>query len=75
MLDLIKNINDAMDKGDSGTGFFLDFSKAFDTTDFEILLNKLFHCCMRGQSVSKRQQYVLINGYKSSNKFIDSLIH
>ena len=62
-----------MDQGDKVTGIFLDFSKAFDTFDHNILLLKLEHYGMRGTALdwfrdymSGRKQFVTYNGVKSS---------
>ena len=62
----------ALDDGDFVIGVFLDFSKAFDTVDHDILLSKLFHYGIRGVALywfqsylSGRRQYVTYNDYKS----------
>ena len=40
-LELIDRLMISMDKGQTPLAIFLDFSKAFDTLDYEILLYKL----------------------------------
>ena len=38
---LVDKITEALDQGDNVVGMFLDFSKAFDTVDHNILLQKM----------------------------------
>ena len=41
LVTLIDNVTEALDKGECIIGVFLDFSKAFDTVDHDIILQKL----------------------------------
>ena len=69
--DLTNNIEDKL----NSLTIFLDLSKAFDTIDHKILLNKLNNYGIRGTSLkwfesylSNRKQYVKINRTKSLTK-------
>ena len=73
LITLVDNIITAADKNDMTLGVCLDFSKAFDTIDHEILLRKLFAYGIRGVGLnlisnylSDRQQFVHVNNSKSS---------
>ena len=73
MISLIDKLSSAMDQGNKVIGIFLDFSKAFDTVDHNILLLKLEHYGIRGTALdwfrdymSGRKQFVTYSGVKSS---------
>ena len=75
VLDFVKNISDAIDNDKVTLGIFMDLSKAFDTIDHNILLNKLYHYGFRGIShawfsdyLSNRKQYVQYKNVVSSNE-------
>lgn len=48
LLHFMKDIYDGLNSNKSTSGLFLDITKAFDTVDHELLLNKLYRCGIRG---------------------------
>ena len=48
VLNIVDKIQHAIDSGNFSCGLFLDLSKAFDTVNHQILLNKLEHYGIRG---------------------------
>ena len=72
-LELTDRIISAMDNNDVPIGVFLDLSKAFDTIDHNILLNKLEHYGIEGiplqlfkNYLTNRKQYVKLCDIKSN---------
>ena len=68
LFDIFDKISSAIDRKEHSVGIFLDFSKAFDTVDHNILLDKLSHYGIRGLALaliksylSDRMQYVQYN--------------
>ena len=62
----------SLENGEFVIGVYLEFSKAFDTVDHEILLSKLSHYGIRGNCLnwfqsylSNRKQFVTYNGVSS----------
>ena len=77
LITLIDKLTQAIKNGEYVIGVFLDFSKAFDTVNHEILLDKLYHYGVRGCAhkwfssyLTDRQQFVTYNGMKSQNQVI-----
>ena len=73
ILTTVEQIQSAIDRSEYGCGIFLDFSKAFDTVNHQILLRKLDNYGIRGIAkdwfasyLINRNQIVSI-GSKSSN--------
>ena len=72
LIVLLDKITAALDNGDIVLWVFLDFSKAFDTVDHHILLNKMYKYGIRGIAfkwmesyLSNRHQFVLFKDVKS----------
>ena len=75
LITLTEKISNALDEGKQVIGIFLDFSKAFDTVNHEILLLKLENYGIRGVALdwfksyfSNREQYVTYNNCKSTTR-------
>ena len=58
LIQLVNNIASAMDNRESAAGVSLELSKAFDTIDRHILLNKLDHYGVRGHSFNWVSSYL-----------------
>ena len=72
LLLLVDKITEALDKGECVVGIFLDFSKAFDTVNHDILLQKLSLNGIQDIALTwykdylhNRTQYVTYNSIKS----------
>ena len=72
ILSIIDKVQKAVDEGELSCGLFLDFSKAFDTVDHDILIDKLEYYGIRGVGkdwftsyLKNRKQMVTVNGATS----------
>ena len=77
LMFMMDETTNAIDNGDYVIGILFDFSKAFDTVNQGILLEKLRHYGIRGYALdwfrsylSNRKQFVTDNGTVSSTKTI-----
>ena len=77
VLDLIKEINKAIDGYMYTARIFMNLSKTFDTIDHDILLQKLYYYGFRGVSnewfksyLSNRKQMVSYNSTLSSSESV-----
>ncbi len=75
VLDFVNEISKAVEEKKFTIGIFMDLSKAFDTIDHNILLQKLYHYGFRGISntwfcnyLSNRKQYVSYNSVISQTE-------
>ena len=58
LMDLVDNISKNIDEGNYSIGIFLDLSKAFDTIDHTILLDKLCRYGIRGVTLNWFKHYL-----------------
>ena len=79
LIDLIEEITSSLDKGLYVVSSFLDLSKAFDTVNHQILLNKLKYYGLQQSEynwfqsyLSNRKQQVHANGVASDTRFIST---
>jgi hypothetical protein len=77
IVNLLDKIIEALDEGKSALGIFIDFSKAFDTVNHKILLDKLAHYGIRGvanewvgSNLKDLQQYCTYMGKRSTMKYM-----
>ena len=77
ILELIHNINQAIDTGEFTLAVFIDLSKAFDVIDHSILLRKLDYYGIRGlplkwfcSYLESRKHLTVINNIKSECKTV-----
>merc|ERR1712080_233716 len=68
LMSMVQQIRDTMDNGNTAVGVFVDFQKAFDTVNHDILIRKLEHYGVRGTPnnwfrsyLFGRKQFVNIN--------------
>ena len=73
LISITEDIRSTLDNKRYGCGIFIDLQKAFDTVNHEILLKKLEHYGIRGDTLkwfcsylSDRGQFVSINGHNST---------
>ena len=78
LLNIVDTISNSLDNGKMAAGVFVDFQKAFDTVDHNILISKLNHYGIRGKMndwfmsyLTNRKQCVSILGFESSYKIIE----
>ena len=77
ILETLENLKSAIDDGKITCAVFLDFSKAFDTINHQILLDKLYKYVIRGlphawfsSYITNRKQFVKVGNTESSLKTI-----
>ena len=78
LISITDKIREALDKNLVAVGVFIDFQKAFDTVNHQILINKLSNYGIRGcindwfkSYLTNRRQFVSIDGFKSAEESIE----
>ena len=77
LINITESIREALDNNKSVCGIFVDFQKAFNTVNHEILLQKLNYYGIRGCTndwfksyLSQRKQFVSVLGFESKRRNI-----
>ena len=77
LITLVDHLSEPLEKGDTVIGLFLNFSKAFDIVDHNILLLKLNHYGIKGlildwfsDYLCNRRQYVTYDGISSQSSWV-----
>ena len=77
LIDITETVRKALDNNEFACGVFLDFQKAFDTVNHEILLKKLSHYGVRGHAqkwfnsyLTNRKQFTTVNNIDSQTSDI-----
>ena len=75
LIEIVDQIRLSLDNNNMTCGIFIDLSKAFDTVNHDILIEKLEHYGIRGKALdlirsylNDREQYAIIDKCKSSTK-------
>ena len=78
MIDITNRIQEACDNAQYARGIYVDFKKAFDTVNHNILLDKLAHYGVKGIEnnrfktyLTNRKQHVTVSDQKSDNALIE----
>ena len=78
IIEFLDNVYSSLDSKQRTIAVYLDFSKAFDTVNHNILISKLLHNGVRGvmqrwfeSYLTNRKQYVSIRNCNSSMSNID----
>ena len=76
LITITETVRDALDRDEYSCGAFLDFQKAFETVNHQILTGKLNHYGVRGLSLDWFTSYLTNRQKKGSIEgiFSDSLI-
>ncbi|CAL4250842.1 unnamed protein product, partial [Meganyctiphanes norvegica] len=77
LIEIVDNIRLSLDNNNMTCGIFLDLTKAFDTVNHEILIDKLEHYGIRGKALElfrsyleNCKQYTSLNNFNSNTKSI-----
>ena len=78
-MSIIKSIQNKLDQNEYATGVFVDLRKAFDTVDYDILIDRLEYYGVKGLKreqfcsyLKNRKQFVSIDGFVSNNKRVST---